>query len=400
MHHNRDLEIPHKLEEQFGDKIDFFIREEKLGGIVQLFVDPETAKNVDPIFKFYGVSYKDVTKKSWVDPLEKEEEKKKKYFFGDTLDLYVHNSYSDAVEYLKYISSKHRDLVTLDEIGKSHEKRSIYSITIGYPSGKPKPIIFIESGIHAREWATQTSALLLIKYLIEKKDRYKDIYKKIDIVIVPNINPDGYIYSRTVEKFWRCNRNVTNIHKKGVDLNRNFAYKWKNSWDTFETYPGSEPHSEAETKIIIDYIYRNKKLIKGYLALHSFGRHIMTPWNYMKNTYPSDYSDLYSLGEKMKKSVYDNVIKYDRSNNGKGSGYTLGTGADTLYESYGTSVDFAKWSGVKYVYTIELFPHRSVDDLIGFHIKNEDVSKAWTELKYLFIPFMKAIYQEKHYLRV
>lgn len=60
-----------------------------------------------------------------------------------------------------------------------------------------RPIVFIDAGIHAREWATQTSTMFMINEMITKRTEYADILSAIDFVIIPNANPDGYDYSRT-----------------------------------------------------------------------------------------------------------------------------------------------------------------------------------------------------------
>lgn len=49
--------------------------------------------------------------------------------------------------------------------------------------------------------------------------------QKIDFFIVPVLNPDGYIYSRTQRRFWRKNRSEQN-GTIGVNLLHNFDFEW------------------------------------------------------------------------------------------------------------------------------------------------------------------------------
>lgn len=52
----------------------------------------------------------------------------------------------------------------------------------------------IDSAIHAREWVTPPVALYIIKQLVVDIVE-KDLTEKIDWVIFPLLNPDGYEYS-------------------------------------------------------------------------------------------------------------------------------------------------------------------------------------------------------------
>ena len=46
-------------------------------------------------------------------------------------------------------------------------------------------------------------------------------------IVLPCLNPDGYRYSYTSERYWRKNRNTNGGSScKGVDLNRNYDIQW------------------------------------------------------------------------------------------------------------------------------------------------------------------------------
>lgn len=49
-----------------------------------------------------------------------------------------------------------------------------------------------------------------------------------NIYMLPSANPDGYMYSRTDDRYWRKSRSDTGSSAgcKGVDLNRNWPYHW------------------------------------------------------------------------------------------------------------------------------------------------------------------------------
>lgn len=60
--------------------------------------------------------------------------------------------------------------------------------------GENKPALFIDAGIHAREWIAPTTALYAIQKLVENANN-SHIFENIDIYVVPVLNPDGYEYT-------------------------------------------------------------------------------------------------------------------------------------------------------------------------------------------------------------
>ena len=88
--------------------------------------------------------------------------------------------------------------------------------------------------------------------------------------VMPVMNPDGYEYSHTNNRFWRKNRSnslgigIILPMCAGVDLNRNFGHGWGNgeifkpvsgtSLMCLDTYMGSQPFSEPETRAVRDFL--------------------------------------------------------------------------------------------------------------------------------------------------
>ena len=64
-------------------------------------------------------------------------------------------------------------------------------------AGRGKPNIWIEAGIHAREWIAPAMAIYIIDQLLNNdKDGF---LSKLNFHILPIANPDGYEFSRMPE---------------------------------------------------------------------------------------------------------------------------------------------------------------------------------------------------------
>lgn len=85
--------------------------------------------------------------------------------------------------------------MTVINAGLSYEGRQIKYVKISTTrfENLRKPVIVIDSAVHAREWVTAPVALYLIQQLVEGVD--KELTDRIDWIIIPMANPDGYEYS-------------------------------------------------------------------------------------------------------------------------------------------------------------------------------------------------------------
>jgi murein tripeptide amidase MpaA len=67
----------------------------------------------------------------------------------------------------------------------------------------------------------------LIKEFTENDPETVKIFAKYQIHIMPLVNADGSEYSHTNTRLWRKNRKASQFSSCiGVDLNRNWGYKW------------------------------------------------------------------------------------------------------------------------------------------------------------------------------
>ncbi|MGW1036498.1 M14 family zinc carboxypeptidase [Streptomyces antibioticus] len=129
-----------------------------------------------------------------------------------------------------------------------------------------KPSVLYASNQHAREWITPEMTRRLLHHYLDayRTDRrIKKIVDSTELWFVLSANPDGYDYTfeNTANRLWRKNLRDVNgdgviSTGDGVDLNRNFAYKWgyddegSSPNPTSQTYRGASPGSEPETKAL------------------------------------------------------------------------------------------------------------------------------------------------------
>ncbi len=109
----------------------------------------------------------------------------------------------DAIyKFLDEIVSQNPKIASIITTGKSFEKREIRLIRIGVNhSSKTTPIIYIDGGIHAREWAAVSTACYIIDQLMKEynagQQTVKNFLTKYNFYITPVVNPDGYEYTHT-----------------------------------------------------------------------------------------------------------------------------------------------------------------------------------------------------------
>ena len=123
------------------------------------------------------------------------------------------------------------------------------------------------------------------------------ILERVELIVFPDINPDGRHYSQTVYAMWRKNRNTASSggdpSRVGVDDNRNYDFLWDypahfdptavNNGTLASTNPGSDlfhgaaPFSEAETKNV-RWLFDNFPRIRRFIDIHSYGGNILHPW--------------------------------------------------------------------------------------------------------------------------
>ena len=101
--------------------------------------------------------------------------------------------------------------VSVETIGVTHENRKMKVVKIckGKAGCGKKPGMWIDGGMHAREWISPSvTTYLLRKLLDDRKNKFSNrhLIDKLDWYILPLANPDGYEWSRSKDRLWRKNR--------------------------------------------------------------------------------------------------------------------------------------------------------------------------------------------------
>ncbi|KAM3719084.1 Zinc carboxypeptidase A [Dirofilaria immitis] len=292
-------------------------------------------------------------------------------------NLIAYHSYDKIVDYLKMLSNQYPNLTEVFNITRTYENRSLIGIKIGSYASQ-KPAIFIDAGIHAREWIAPAVALYIISKLVTEYGKDFELTHMVDTFdwhIVPVANPDGYEYSMTTDRLWRKTRSRNATVNKwcvGADANRNWGYRWgeagANRSPCSNIYPGSAAFSEVETAGIRDFITYQIRDLKIYISLHSYGQLFLAPWGYT-NDKPNNYYD-----QKQAASLAVEAIR-----NRTGAKYNYGTISELMYPASGTSIDYMQDKGVPYIYGIELRPE-DAENNFGFTIPARFIEPTGEEM--------------------
>jgi len=244
-------------------------------------------------------------------------------------------SYEDFTKIISELSENNSDIFSYESIGETYEGRDIWLVKISdnVEINENEPEVLFTGGMHGNE---KIGYQVVIQSIISITENYTSIYvndsftnrvrnivNNTELFFVPMVNPDGcQACTRKNREPNRCLLGKTLF--RGVDINRNFEYKWKefnrhpiknfilskysvitrpffdfwviNSGSGNGTYRGPHPFSENETIALKNFV-ENHNIISG-IDYHSQGKKILYPWGWTDESADNE-SDMFSIAENM-----------------------------------------------------------------------------------------------------
>ncbi len=164
-----------------------------------------------------------------------------------------------------------------------------------------KPVLFMTSAIHAREYTTAELTTRFAEMLLDQYETNADVRWMLDhqeVHLLLHTNPDGRKKAEA-GLLWRKNTNTAyctpTSNDRGADLNRNYPFFWEsNNNQCAATFPGSTVQSEPEVDFVMSYLNTIYDDNRGpglndsapldtagvFLDIHSFSQLILWPWGF------------------------------------------------------------------------------------------------------------------------
>ncbi|NXV33128.1 CBPA1 Carboxypeptidase, partial [Rissa tridactyla] len=266
-----------------------------------------------------------------------------------TFDFASYHTIEEIYDWMDVLVDDHPNLISKIEIGQSYENRSLYVLKFS-TGGSNRPAIWLDTGIHSREWITQATGVWTANKIAEEYGQDSSvtaILDSMDIFFEIIANPDGFVFTHSSNRLWRKTRSINaGSDCIGVDPNRNwdagFGGSGSSSDPCSDLYRGPYAHSEREVKAVVDFIQGHGN-VKSVISIHSYSQMLLFPYGYKRG--PAAHHQ--ELNELAKKAVSDLAAMY-------GTKYSYGSIANTIYLADGTTVDWTYDNGVKYSFTFEL----------------------------------------------
>jgi hypothetical protein len=306
-----------------------------------------------------------------------------------------YRTYDDFQSEMKQLAEQHPDMVRKVVFGKSFQGRELSGLEIAgdVAATDGRPVYFLMGNHHAREWPSGEAAMEFATMLVKDRanPRIASILEHERVVILPIVNVDGYVVSRSsfsLADQTGQNPNLTlaegvappggfGAYRRkncdgeilppeapcelawGVDNNRNYGNLWGGSGSssdvTSQSYHGPGPRSEPETQAVWNYARTHH--VTTLMTLHNVAALVLRPPGLAGLGLAPDEARMKQLGDAM----------------GDAAGYTSQYSWQ-LYDTAGTTEDDTYAATGGYGYTIEMGPPDG-----EFHMPYETgVVSEWT----------------------
>lgn len=114
----------------------------------------------------------------------------------DNFDYGVYHDLNEIYDWMDDLAIRYDKYVEIIDVGKSFEQRVIRAIKISTneKNKKKRPAIWMDSGIHGREWVTISTLIYVAKELLNNygiDSEVTNVLNFFDFYILPVFNVDG-----------------------------------------------------------------------------------------------------------------------------------------------------------------------------------------------------------------
>ncbi|XP_031418410.1 carboxypeptidase A2-like [Clupea harengus] len=271
-------------------------------------------------------------------------------------------------------------VVSKEQIGLSYESRPMYVLKFS-TGGAKRPAIWIDAGIHSREWVSQASAVWIANKIASEygtESSVTNLLNAMDIYLMVFTNPDGYVHTHTSDRMWRKTRSVNPGSRcRGTDPNRNwdagFGGVGASKNPCSDSYHGPHAHSEVEVKNVVNLIKTHGNF-KSFVSIHAYSQLLMYPYGFSCKDVPHQ-PELDAVARDAVKALSSLY----------GTRYKVGSICNIIYPASGGSIDWSYNLGIKYSFAFELRDTGRYGFMLPANQIIPTASETWLALKHLMM---------------
>lgn len=281
---------------------------------------------------------------------------------GDGFDL--SRSYKDhqmVERFLRAYQQRHPDVSRLVPLATTSRGNRVWALRVKTRPDQDdgRPAVVVCAGHHGSELLSIDYALDALDQVLQTQGRWLD---ELDLWFVPLVNPDGNDVFVSVDH-WGGRKNARETNGNGtvdawdgVDLNRNYPFRWgsleekgSRSWHRHDWFRGERPGSEAETQAMMNLGNTRKPV--ALVSFHTSGTMILSPYTIDGVTNPSPdpaWAVATELAEVLPLQPNRRKFKVRRN----------------MYSVDGTDQDWHYWANGTLAYIVEGSHHNPADPAV------------------------------------
>jgi murein tripeptide amidase MpaA len=214
---------------------------------------------------------------------------------ADWFDAY-HN-YDELTAWYRNFTTQHSRLATwVDSIGTTSGGRRLFAVRLTLNAAGVRKRHYWQCQIHAREWISGATCNYIVNQIAQDQSDsfWSNFLLTNEIIVVPQVNPDGIQYTWSNDRLWRKNRrNNSGSNCYGVDNNRNYNNNWGGGGSSgdpcSDTYRGPSNASEPETQATSNYFNSLKSTpIHSAIDWHSYSQLVLRPYGNNNSLCPDE----------------------------------------------------------------------------------------------------------------